>query len=391
MTRFLTAAAVSTLLVACADGRDQPPAPVIYQGSQPATTAAQPSPSGAPSQAPAPETSSPEAAAPAAEPVQAAAQPQTGTTDGRGVTFYDGYQTITAREGDSVESMAQRVGINGAELAAYNGLSTLYSPLPGDELVLPARQGGYTTKVDSAPASPNPGSTTAGTDPAPQSSGWSPALVNAAIEDASAPKPQPIEAPEVEPAPEPEPELQTAALDEAIAAPTLEPTTGSTANNDPNDGVVLTTTTQAPAPTAAAPTPAPTQTETVAASATPGVFVRPVDAPISRPFSKRAGPSRNDGVDFASPAGMEVKAADAGTVVLVSKSLGGLGTIVLIRHQNEFLTVYGRIDKVTVAKGDNVARGQVIAKVAPLTAPRTPSLHFEIRRGPESIDPEAFI
>ena len=397
MTRLLTVAAVCALLVACADGRDQPPAPVIYQGSQPATTAAQPAPSGAPSQAPAPATSSSEAAAPAAEPVQAAAQPAAGTTDGRGVTFYEGYQTITARQGDTVESMAQRVGINGAELAAYNGLSTLYSPLPGDELVLPARQGGYTTQIASAPAAPNPGSTTAGTDPAPQSTGWSPALVNAAIEDASAAEPQPVEATEAEPTPAaepaPEPELQTAALDEAVAAPTLEPTTGSTADSDPNDGVVLTTTTQAPEPATATPAPAPTptQTETVAASATPGVFVRPVDAPISRPFSKRAGPSRNDGVDFASPAGMEVKAADAGTVVLVSKSLGGLGTIVLIRHQNEFLTVYGRIDEVTVAKGDNVARGQVIAKVAALSAPRTPSLHFEIRRGPESIDPESFI
>ena len=116
-----------------------------------------------------------------------------------------------------------------------------------------------------------------------------------------------------------------------------------------------------------------------------------MDAPISRPFSKRAGPERNDGVDFASPAGTPVRVADGGTVVLVSRSLGGLGTIVLVRHENEFLTVYGRIDDVAVTKGDRVERGQVIAKVADLKSPRTPSLHFEIRRGPESIDPEQFI
>ena len=83
--------------------------------------------------------------------------------------------------------------------------------------------------------------------------------------------------------------------------------------------------------------------------------------------------------------------ADSGTVVLVSRSLGGLGTIVLVRHENEFLTVYGRIDGVVVSKGDRVERGQVIATVADLKPPRTPSLHFEIRRGPESVDPEEFI
>ena len=76
---------------------------------------------------------------------------------------------------------------------------------------------------------------------------------------------------------------------------------------------------------------------------------------------------------------------------MVSRSLGGLGTIVLIRHENEFLTVYGRIDDVVVRKGDRVERGQVIAKVADLKPPRTSALHFEIRRGPESVDPEQFI
>lgn len=119
--------------------------------------------------------------------------------------------------------------------------------------------------------------------------------------------------------------------------------------------------------------------------------MRPVNAPISRPFSKRAGPDRNDGVDFDSPAGTPVMAADGGTVVLVSRSLGGLGTIVLVRHENEFLTVYGRIDDVVVTKGDRVERGQVIAKVADLKPPRKAALHFEIRRGPESVDPEQFI
>ena len=91
--------------------------------------------------------------------------------------------------------------------------------------------------------------------------------------------------------------------------------------------------------------------------------------------------------DFATNAGDPVVAADKGTVALVSKSLGGLGTILLIRHENQFLTVYGRLGGVTVRKGDPVERGQVIATVADLTAPRQPHLHFEVRKGAESVDP----
>ena len=88
--------------------------------------------------------------------------------------------------------------------------------------------------------------------------------------------------------------------------------------------------------------------------------------------------------------GQVVARADDGTVALISKSLGGLGTIVLIRHDNEFLSVYGRVSEVTVAKGDRVSRGQTIAQVADLASPRKPHLHFEIRKGAESVDPEQY-
>ena len=228
MTRFLILAVGALAVAACSDGRDQPPAPVVYQGSQPsAQSAARPAPSGAPRQAPAPTTSTSEAAQPTTEAQPASAAPQPGVTDARGVTFYDGYQTITAQQGDTVDSMARRVGIQGAELAAYNGLSTLYTPLPADELVLPARADGYrgATRVEAAPAaqpqrsSPTTGDGVAATG---QSSGsnWSPALVTAAIENSDEPQAAPDSASSAD---------QTAALDDAAAAdpqpePALAPT-----------------------------------------------------------------------------------------------------------------------------------------------------------------------
>lgn len=407
MTRVLFLAAGALALAACSDGREQPPAPVVYQGSQPSQRATPPAaPSGAPSQAPAPTSPSSEAAQPVPTTQPVAATPTTGVVDARGVTFYDGYQTVTARQGDTVDSMARRVGIQAAELAAYNGLSTLYTPLPGDELVLPARADGYrgAARVAAVPAPQPQPATTPAPAPAPQpstGSGWSPALVTAAIEGtdqpvAAAPEPQPT-LQSSEPSPE-----QTAALDAAAGndpqpEPSLAPTVAAPAPQSQPEPVL---TTSEPKPIQAAapqPTPEVTQQAALAPAVAPavtaatGTFIRPVNAPISRPFSKRAGPDRNDGVDFNSPAGTPVVAADSGTVVLVSRSLGGLGTIVLVRHENEYLTVYGRIDDVVVAKGDRVERGQVIAKVADLKAPRTSALHFEIRRGPESVDPEQFI
>ena len=401
MTRFLILAAGALVVGACADERDQPPAPVVYQGSQPSSqTTARPAPSGAPAKAPAPATSSSEASAePTSSPQPVAAAPSSGQTDGRGVTFYDGYQTVTARQGDTVDTMARRVGVDGAELAAYNGLSTLYTPLPGDELVLPARAGGYRAATSVAAAlAPQPVAAPATAPAQSTGSGWSPALVTAAIEGSDTPAATPEPAPQLKP--QPAPAEQAAVLDSAVAnepqpAPALAPTVAAP---EPQPEPVLTTTAPRPNPAPAVQQPvaqastqqaalAPTQALAVES----GKFIRPVNAPISRPFSKRAGLDRNDGVDFASPAGAPVAAADGGTVVLVSRSLGGLGTIVLIRHENEFLTVYGRIDDVVVRKGDRVERGQVIAKVADLKPPRTSALHFEIRRGPESVDPEQFI
>ncbi|MEX2519448.1 MAG: M23 family metallopeptidase, partial [Paracoccaceae bacterium] len=300
-------------------------------------------------------------------PAPAPAPAPSGQADGRGVVYYDGYESIRARSGDTVDTMAARVGISGSELAAYNGLSTQYTPREGDELVLPARndryQGGamqsaaqvatassaYPGYEPSTPA--QPGAVAA---PAQPAGAWSADLAREAIQTApdSSVSSQPLAPPPV-----------------AEAPPIAEEQTASMSTDAP-----------------AAPPAAASQSASSA-----GGFAKPVDAAISRPYSRASGPERNDGVDFATAAGDPVRAAAAGEVALISQSLGGLGTIVLIRHENDLLTVYGRIDGVTVAKGERVSQGQTIARVADLPPPQGPSLHFEIRRGAESIDPAPYL
>ena len=64
------------------------------------------------------------------------------TPDASGIVSYDGYQAAVARSGDTVASVAQRIGLSASELGAYNGLSPTHPLRQGDELVLPQRPAG---------------------------------------------------------------------------------------------------------------------------------------------------------------------------------------------------------------------------------------------------------
>ncbi|MEM7505457.1 MAG: LysM peptidoglycan-binding domain-containing M23 family metallopeptidase [Pseudomonadota bacterium] len=331
------------------------------------------------------------------------------TTQG-GIRDYGSYQSAVARNGETVSDLAGRVGLSASELGAYNGLSAGHTLAAGDELVLPPRPGGYGTGGAAAPATPvvetpsqpsieatpldGGASTPAVPEEAPAAAGgWSPELAAAAIDRAtgidedgnlaappSANDPLP-ENPTTPGAPA-SPDLsqyQTqpverpqdpAGTDTQIAVVTPTPNPGSE------------TATDAVATPQPAPQPAPAATTRLQ---------RPVQGPIAVGFRRGTGAARNDGVDFASPAGSPVLAADDGEVALVSQSLGGLGTIVLLRHGDELLTVYGRIDDVSLRKGELVRRGQQIGTVASPPSGSEARMHFEVRRGAESLDPTLFI
>ena len=140
----------------------------------------------------------------------------------------------------------------------------------------------------------------------------------------------------------------------------------------------------APAPeapnlgTPAAPAATPTSATNSSAQ-----LVRPVSGNIIRAYA--AG--RNEGIDIGVPAGTSVKAADAGTVAAVTTDTSGVA-IVVIKHAGNLLTVYTNLADLNVAKNDVVTRGQTIAKVGS----GDPSfLHFEVRRGLQSVDPADFL
>ena len=110
----------------------------------------------------------------------------------------------------------------------------------------------------------------------------------------------------------------------------------------------------------------------------------PVRGKIIKPFSL-AG-KVNKGIDIQSKAGTAVKASASGKVVYAGGNLRGYGKLIIIKHDEHFLSAYGNNRELKVKEGDQVSQGQVISEVG-MTAAEVEMLHFEIRRDGKPEDP----
>lgn len=110
---------------------------------------------------------------------------------------------------------------------------------------------------------------------------------------------------------------------------------------------------------------------------------------VSSGFGIRNG-AMHEGVDIAAPAGTPVYAADSG-VVIFSGTLHGYGNTVIIRHDDEYATVYGHNERNLVSEGVRVARGQEIGRIGRSGRTTGANLHFEVRRDNVAKDPLAYL
>jgi len=110
---------------------------------------------------------------------------------------------------------------------------------------------------------------------------------------------------------------------------------------------------------------------------------------VSSGFGIRNG-AMHDGVDIAAPAGTPVYAADSG-VVIFSGTLHGYGNTVIIRHDDDYATVYGHNERNLVSEGNRVARGQEIGEIGLSGRTTGANLHFEVRRDNVAKDPLAYL
>jgi murein DD-endopeptidase MepM/ murein hydrolase activator NlpD len=137
------------------------------------------------------------------------------------------------------------------------------------------------------------------------------------------------------------------------------------------------------APAAQAPDNVPQSPNLGQSRSTAAAFGMPVQGKIIRGFVK----GKNDGIDVAAAAGTTVVAAADGEVAAVTKNTDQV-VILVIRHPNNVLTVYGGIDGVKVTKGAKVKRGQPVAVVRKADPA---FLHFEIRKGVDAVDPVSML
>lgn len=342
------------------------------------------------------------------------------TPDERGIISYPGYQVAVARQGDSVASVAARIGIDPNELASYNALSPNAVLRQGEVLTLPRRVAEAGPPVAGGVPGTLPPTTAASGSTVDVSSITAGKIAPAAAaQQPAAAKPAKAAAPPAPTGAEPirhkvergESAYSIARLYnvnvKALAdwnglgsdlsvregqilmvpvgnggAPVTEPVT------EPGEGSPT-----PPPPSSKKPTP---DEETVAASepvATPPApdlgqtdtakLAMPVSGKIIRGYQKK----KNDGIDIGSAGGTAVGAAGSGTVAAITKDTDGV-PILVIRHEANLLTVYANIDGIAVKKGDKVKRGQTIAKVR---ASDPAFLHFEVRQGFESVDPMPYL
>ena len=264
-------------------------------------------------------------------------------------------------KGDTLYSIAFRKGVDFRDLAQWNGIAAPYTIWPGQRLTL----------------SPS------GKPMARATSVSMPAHVSAAPAVAAAPVFEPVTASPSTPAP---------------AATTTHVATASPA---------------APMPLPSAPKPP----QTVAASATTVVPVAGVPAPAAVPppaVPVASGPARAvSGVNWRWPAegslvsrfqsgdaipgieiggrqGDPVRAAADGVVVYSGNGLVGYGELVIIKHNDSFLSAYGHNSKRLVKEGQRVSAGQQIAEMGSTGATRN-ELEFQIRKDGNPVDPLGYL
>jgi lipoprotein NlpD len=99
---------------------------------------------------------------------------------------------------------------------------------------------------------------------------------------------------------------------------------------------------------------------------------------------------KNKGIDIAGKLGDPIQAASDGRVVYAGNSLRGYGNLVIVKHDNTYLTAYAHNRNLLVKEGESVRKGQTIAEMGDTDA-NSVRLHFELRVNGKPVDPIPFL
>ncbi|WP_313352537.1 LysM peptidoglycan-binding domain-containing protein [Paracoccus sp. (in: a-proteobacteria)] len=339
----------------------------------------------------------------------ARAQPRP-APDQRGVISYPGYQVAIARQGDTAATIAARLGLNAAELARYNAIEANTVLNAGAVVALPRRVAAGTStaapvlsstgqvsdpfagqgmKQPDVPAAAGAGTVTSQTLPASSQpkqhvvasgeTAWSIARKynvsandlaqwNGLTQDMTLRVGQRLLIP-------------VAGQSRPATAVVTAPGTGSPTPSPPSAAAPLPNEQTAPAASAVNKPSSPDLGKTRTAASGNGKFRMPANGAIIRTYQK----GKNDGIDISAAPGSTVSAAGSGTVAAITRDTDQV-PIVVVRHDGNLMTVYAGLEDVTVTKGQSVNAGTALGKTRSQGV-----VHFEVRNGFDSVDPEKYL
>ncbi len=232
------------------------------------------------------------------------------------------------RKGDTLYSLSRRSGISVGKLAEVNNIAPPYALSIGQQIIIPGTiRSGEEVIIATAPK-PVPSRATGNRN----------TYIDPQAQSGGGQKPR-AEAPIAQPAPT-----------KAVAYPTTEP-----------------------------------DKKALGASR----FVWPLQGQIVMSFGLDSEGRRNDGINIAAPVGAPIRSVADGEIVYRGSDLDGYGNLLLIKHEDGWVSAYAHADAMLVRKGEKVKKGQIIAKVGTTGAVSQPQLHFELRHNLKPTDPLA--
>jgi murein DD-endopeptidase MepM/ murein hydrolase activator NlpD len=254
------------------------------------------------------------------------------------------YLTVVVHKGDTLSQIAARYDVSLATLEQMNDVSARDAIHPGETLRVPAKSQATRAAVLREAV-------------APRYAAWNaPSAGSVTVRALRAPAPHRAKS---APAVVPQPAPKAAVLADAAA------------------------------PKADADSEAPAKTASSLGAACE--FEWPVEGKIIAAFGKTGDGERNDGINIAADLGTPIHAAAAGTVTYAGNELKGYGNLILIKHDDGYVTAYAHAERITVARGDRVDRGDVIGFAGATGDVTSPQLHFEIRQGVKPVDPRPLL
>ncbi|MGM0560828.1 MAG: murein hydrolase activator EnvC family protein [Pseudomonadota bacterium] len=165
----------------------------------------------------------------------------------------------------------------------------------------------------------------------------------------------------------------------------------SAAETESGESVEERTETQAPDMSQPESSDIPVAAETGPISDPPALtgqgFSWPLQGEILSRYGAQGDGRHNDGINIAVSEGTVVRASENGVVAYAGNELRGFGNLLLVRHQDGWVTAYGHNSRLLVGRGAEVKRGQPIAEAGNSGSVSRPQLHFEIRKGTRAMDP----